>query len=65
MEATVAKIFEFAPLLWGLGFLAPLTAQILEVMDWTAPWGLSPLGFGFIIGGIWGLYAQIRGTWLW
>ncbi|MEL6874359.1 MAG: hypothetical protein AAGM33_02685 [Pseudomonadota bacterium] len=65
MEATVAKIFEFAPLLWGLGFLAPLTAQILEAMDWAAPWGLSPLGFGFIIGGIWGIYAQIRGTWLW
>ncbi|SIO20147.1 hypothetical protein SAMN02745824_3328 [Parasphingorhabdus marina DSM 22363] len=65
MEAAVAKIFEFAPLLWGLGFLAPLTAQILDMMHWAAPWGLTPLGFGFIIGGIWGIYAQVRGTWLW
>ncbi|MEO9467684.1 hypothetical protein [Parasphingorhabdus sp.] len=65
MEAVVAKIFAFAPLMWGLGFLAPLTAQIINVAGWTTPMGLSPLAFGCILGGVWGLYAQIRGTWLW
>ncbi len=65
MEALFKKIFALMPLVWGLAFLAPLTAQIWQAMEWSIPFGLSPLAFGFGVGGLWGLYAQIRGTWLW
>lgn len=56
--------FQFGPLLFGLLFIPPATAQILNALGWTPPLGLSPLTAGFVIGGLWGLYAQIRGSWI-
>ncbi len=65
METLFKKLFALLPLIWGLAFLAPLTAQLWQAMEWTVPFGLTPMMFGLIIGGFWGLYAQIRGTWFW
>jgi ABC-type dipeptide/oligopeptide/nickel transport system permease component len=65
MTEILRKIFAFTPLIWGLAFVAPLTAQIWAAMEWSVPFALSPLVFGLLVGGIWGLYAQIRGTWFW
>ncbi len=56
--------FYFGPLLFGLLFIPPVTAQILTVVGWTPPMGLTPLATGFILGGVWGLFAQWRGSWL-
>jgi hypothetical protein len=56
--------FNFGPLLFGLLFIPPVTAQVLDGVGLAAPFGLTPLAAGFVLGGLWGLYAQWRGSWL-
>lgn len=63
MIAVIKTIFYFGPLLFGIGFIAPLTAQILEGAGWPLPFGVTPLIAGLILGGLWGGYAQVRGRW--
>jgi len=50
--------------LFAAGFLAPLTAQVIAAAGWTPPFGLSPLGCGFIVAAALGIPAQIRGRWI-
>lgn len=64
MQKVIKAIFYFGPLIFGFGFIAPLSAQIIQAMAWTPPFGLTPLVTGLIIGGTLGLIAQIRGTWI-
>lgn len=64
MITVIKSIFYLGPLLFGFGFLAPLSAQIIQTIGWTPPFGLTPLITGLIIGGTLGLIAQIRGTWI-
>jgi hypothetical protein len=64
MELALKKLFTVMPFLFGIGFIAPLIAQSLAVWHWDAPWGLSRVAFGLTIGGLWGLYATIRGRWI-
>lgn len=64
MTTVIKSIFYLGPLLFGFGFLAPLSAQIIQTIGWTPPFGLTPLITGLIIGGTLGLIAQIRGTWV-
>lgn len=64
MITVIKSIFYLGPLLFGFGFLAPLSAQIIHTIGWTPPFGLTPLITGLIIGGTLGLIAQIRGTWV-
>jgi hypothetical protein len=52
------------PFLFGLGFIAPLTAQTMAYWHVDAPLGLSRIGFGLLFGGAWGLYANIKGRWI-
>ncbi len=63
MLAAIKTIFYFGPLLFGLGFIAPLTAQILAHVEAPLPFGLTPLIAGLILGAVWGTYAQIKGRW--
>ena len=35
-----------------------------KMQEIAAPLGLSPLVFGLIFGGAWGLYAQVKGRWI-
>jgi hypothetical protein len=58
------KLLLWMPFLFGIGFIAPLTAQLMTTWGIAAPLGLSPIAFGLIFGGLWGLYANIRGRWL-
>lgn len=53
----------FSPLLFGLAFMAPLTAQILIALGIETP--VAPIVIGLIVGGGLGLMAQFRGSWLW
>lgn len=55
----------FSPLVFGCGFLAPLFAQILALTAFSAPFGMSNITVGLVIGGSWGLLAQLRGSWVW
>ena len=64
MVQVIKAIFYFGPLLFGIGFLAPLTSQIIQAMAWTPPLGFTPLATGLIIGGAYGLIAQVRGRWV-
>ena len=64
MQSVIKAIFQFGPLLFGFGFMAPLISQVIQAMSWTAPFGLTPLITGLIIGGTLGLAAQVRGTWI-
>lgn len=64
MAVVLRKILAIMPFLFGLGFIAPLTAQIMTAWNIAAPFGLSPIVFGVLFGGSWGLIANIRGRWL-
>lgn len=64
MAVVLRKILAIMPFLFGLGFIAPLTAQIMTAWNIDAPFGLSPIVFGVLFGGSWGLIANIRGRWL-
>lgn len=64
MQQVIKTIFYLGPLLFGFGFLAPLSAQLIEAMSWAPPLGLSPLMAGLIIGGTLGAIGQIRGRWI-
>lgn len=64
MLSVIKTVFYFGPLLFGIGFLAPLTAQVISALGWTPPFGLSPLAAGLIFGGGYGLIAQVRGRWV-
>lgn len=52
------------PLLFAFGFLVPVIAQAMQALHIAAPLGLSPLMFAAIIGGGWGLVAQVTGRWI-
>ena len=54
----------FAPLTFALGFLAPLFMQLLDAVGWSTPMA-SNVSIAFAVAGIWGLLAQLRGSWIW
>ncbi|MBT2134356.1 hypothetical protein KK137_08430 [Croceibacterium sp. LX-88] len=64
MEAAVKQLFRWMPFIFGIGFIAPLVAQSLAYWDIEAPFGLSRIYFGLLIGAPWGLYAVWRGRWI-
>jgi hypothetical protein len=64
MQAVTRHLFQWMPLLFGIGFIAPLIAQTMAVWDIAAPLGLSRVAFGLLIGAPWGLYAMLRGRWI-
>ncbi|MEL7547045.1 MAG: hypothetical protein AAGJ84_10370 [Pseudomonadota bacterium] len=64
MLTAIKTVFYFGPLLFAVGFLIPLIAQIILALGWTAPFGLSAWMFAGILGGAYGVFAQITGRWL-
>lgn len=64
MITVIKTLFYFGPILFGLGFLAPLVAQIISAMGWAPPFGLSPLVAGLMFGGGYGVLAQWKGRWI-
>ena len=64
MEGAVRRFFGFMPLFFGIGFIAPLIAQSMAALAVVAPFGISRIAFGLLIGASWGLYATLRGRWL-
>lgn len=64
METALKKLFDIMPFLFGIGFIAPLIAQTMAYWQVEAPFGLSRIVFGLLIGAPWGLYATLRGRWL-
>ena len=64
MQVALKHIFHWLPLLFGIGFIAPLIAQTMAYWEIAAPFGVSRIAFGLLIGAPWGLYAVIRGRWI-
>jgi hypothetical protein len=64
MQHALKGVFFILPFLFGIGFIAPLTAELMAWVGVDAPLGLTRLGFGLLFGGLWGLYATIRGSWV-
>lgn len=60
----VALLFRFGPLYFGIAFLAPVIAATLVSLGITAPFGLTPLAVGLMIGGLMGGIASLRRSWL-
>ena len=57
-------VFNFGPLIFGIGFLAPLIDQSARALELSAPFGMTTLSFGLVIGAVLGGVATARGTWL-
>ena len=64
MRRVLGGLLKAMPLLFGLGFLAPLVAQLLTLAGWALPGGVAPLVVGLVIGGVWGGVATLTGRWL-
>jgi hypothetical protein len=64
METALKRLFSVMPFLFGIGFIAPLIAQTMAYWDIPAPFGISRIVFGLLIGAPWGLYATLRGRWI-
>ncbi len=64
MEAAARQLFRWMPLIFGICFIAPLVAQAMAYWDIAAPFGLSRIAVGMLIGAPWGLYAVLRGRWI-
>lgn len=61
----VAFFFSLGPILFGIGFLAPVIVALLNVAGIAHPLGLSPTSFGLVIGILLGVIARQRRAWLW
>ncbi|TFI57960.1 hypothetical protein E2493_12240 [Sphingomonas parva] len=64
MQQALKGIFFVMPLLFGIGFIAPVTAELIVLAGIAPPLALSPLAAGLIFGSLWGGYATIKGSWL-
>lgn len=64
MQSVVKQLFYWMPFLFGIGFIAPLIAQSMAWWGIPAPFGMSRIGLGLLIGAPWGLYATLRGRWV-
>ncbi len=61
----IELIFKYGALIFGVGFMAPLFAELIARAGVALPFGLTPIVAGLILGGGFGLIAQIRGSWIW
>lgn len=64
MQRALQGVFFILPFLFGIGFIAPATAQGMVALGMTPPLGMTPIMFGLLVGAPWGLYATIKGSWL-
>ncbi len=64
MQSVVKQMFHWMPLVFGIGFIAPLIAQIMAVWQIGGPFGLSRIAVGLVIGVPWGWQTVIRGRWI-
>jgi hypothetical protein len=58
------KLGDYGPVLFGIGFIAPLIAQSLEANSLSAPFGFSNIAFGLVLGTLLGAVAKLRGRWI-
>ena len=64
MERALKSVAAILPLLFAFAFLVPVIDQGMQALGLGAPFGLSTLAFALIVGGAWGLFAQVTGRWI-
>ncbi|MDP1632332.1 MAG: hypothetical protein Q8L66_13025 [Caulobacter sp.] len=64
MQSFLGALFKAMPLIFGLGFMAPLIGQSLALTGWPMPGGIAPIWIGLAIGAVWGGVATRTGRWL-
>jgi hypothetical protein len=64
IRTILTALGPWGPVLFGLGFLAPLIAQVIERTGTATPFGLTPIMVGLIVGPALGLAAKLRGRWI-
>ena len=64
MERVLKIVVAALPLIFAFAFLVPVIDQGMQALEIGAPFGLSTLTFALIVGGAWGLFAQIKGRWI-
>jgi ABC-type sulfate transport system permease subunit len=64
MTFVLKIIFGYGALVFALGFIAPLTMQIITRAGIDLPLSLTPLMAGLILAAVWGGVAQYRGRWI-
>ena len=64
IQSALKALFAIGPILFGIAFMAPVLAELMVSADITQPFGLAPITLGLAIGGAWGTYAVLKGSWL-
>ncbi|MEM7687807.1 MAG: hypothetical protein AAF291_02200 [Pseudomonadota bacterium] len=64
MERAIKAVAYSLPIIFAFAFLMPVIDQGMRALGIAAPLGLSTLTFALIVGGVWGVFAQITGRWL-
>ena len=64
MQPLLKVLFTIGPLLFGLGFIAPVFAALVEAAGITLPYEASPLYVGLGLGLVLGAIASRRGAWI-
>ncbi len=64
MERALKFIAGILPLIFAFAFMVPVIDAGMQAVGVNAPFGLSTLSTALIIGGAWGVFAQITGRWV-
>jgi hypothetical protein len=58
------KAYAVGPVLFGIGFVAPVLAQTMDALSVDAPLGMGRLRFALVVGILSGTVAKLRGRWI-
>ena len=64
MQSFVEILVHYLPLLFGIGFIAPLTDQVMRATGLALPFGIPSLAAGLVLGLAWGGYATVTRRWI-
>jgi len=64
METFLKLLAAWMPVIFGVGFLAPVFAAMLVATGVEAPLGFAPIHVGLAAGLSWGLIAKFTGRWV-
>jgi hypothetical protein len=64
MQKALGALFGVMPFLFGVGFLAPLMAEVLQRLGLATVGGAPVLVPCLLIGGLWGAIATRSGRWI-
>ena len=64
MAHVIRRFFGLMPLWFGIGFIAPLTAQIICACGLETSFPVAPIVIGLAFGIAWGGLTVVRGRWI-